>query len=130
MHTLERPVFLYDADCGICEQGTQRMRTRMRPPVDIIAWQDADLQSLGVAVDEVLFSPVFVRTDGTHVTGVRSMLSVMASTGAAGRRRAAVLGSRALLPLIEAAFRAFYRNRHRLPGGTDACRLPGVDHAH
>lgn len=120
------PVFLYDADCGVCERGAQRMRARFAPPVLMQPWQQADLAALGVSVDECLRSPVFVHDDGTHAIGIASMLAMMATTGERGRRRARMLGARALQPLLERAFACFYRNRHRLPGGGDACRLPAA----
>lgn len=119
-----QPIFLYDADCGICESGTQRMRERFAPPVRIQSWQQADLATLGVTVEECLRSPVFVRTDGTHEVGAASMLAMMATLGDRGRRRARILGAAPVRPLFARAFSLFYRNRNRLPGGTDACRIP------
>ena len=124
MQTLERPLFLYDADCGFCEQGTQRMRRRLNPPIDIVAYQRADLEALGVTVEECLISPVFINTDGTHVIGARSMLSVFATASPVGRAIAATLSSRVMLPRMERLFTVFYRNRHRMPGGDAACQLP------
>lgn len=124
MAMLALPVFLYDADCGICERGIQRMRARFSPPVLMQAWQQADLEVLGVTVEECLRSPVFVHASGGHEVGAASMLAMMATTGSRGRRRARLLGSPVLRPWFERAFALFYRNRHRLPGGTDACRLP------
>lgn len=127
MQTLARPLFLYDADCGFCEKGTQRMRRRLNPPIDIVAYQTADLDALGVTVEECLISPVFIRTDGSHVIGAGSMLSVFATANPVGRAIAGFLGSRMMLPRMERFFTVFYRNRHRLPGGDAACRLPEFD---
>ncbi|MCF8539907.1 MAG: DUF393 domain-containing protein [Candidatus Nanopelagicales bacterium] len=119
----ERPVFLFDGDCGVCQNGTDSIRARVRPPVDIVAYQSVDLADYGVTETDVLEGPVLVRTDGSHVIGPLGMAEMLRTARAPFR----YIGGFMLLPGVRHALRALgpamYRNRSRLPGSNDACRV-------
>lgn len=123
MKTLVRPVLLFDGDCGVCQSGTDSIRTKVKPPVDIIAYQRVDLADFGVSEADVAEGPVLVRTDGTHVIGPLGMAEMLRSARAPYR----YMGNVMLMPGLRHALRALgpvmYRNRSRLPGSNDACRV-------
>lgn len=120
---LARPIFLFDADCGVCQNGTDTIRERIAPPVDIVAYQSIDFEALGVTVEELGEGPVFVSTEGWHVVGPAAMANMMRLA----RRPYRGVGTFMLLPgmrhLMSALGPAMYRNRHRLPGSTPACEI-------
>lgn len=126
MNDLTRPMFLFDGDCGVCQNGTDSMRRRFDPPVDLVRYQSIDFQAFGVDSQEVLEGPVLVRPDGTHVVGPLAIAELLK----ASRRPYRTIGAAMLLPGIRSALRrsgpAIYRQRYRLPGSTDACRLPAA----
>lgn len=117
-----RPLFLYDADCGVCEKGTARFRSRIKPPVDLVPYQSVDLAGLGVTEAECLDGPVLVRADGTHVVGPPAVAGMLRTAGAPYR----AVGTLMDAPVVSAALRRLgpvaYRNRYRLPGAGDSCR--------
>ncbi len=125
--TRTRPIFLYDADCGVCDQGVARMRERMQPDVDFVPYGEADLDALGVTVAECELSPVLVAVDGSHVAGPQAMAGVLRTAGRPQRMAAAVMSTPPVACLLDAVFPHLYRQRHRLPGGGDTCRVPAME---
>ena len=117
------PIFLFDADCGVCQTGTDRIRQSIAPPVEIVGYQSVDLDSLGVPVADVEEGPVLVRLDGTHVVGPAAMAELLGTARAPYRQ----VGRAMQLPGIRHALAAvgpvMYRNKHRLPGASDSCRV-------
>jgi predicted DCC family thiol-disulfide oxidoreductase YuxK len=123
MKSFPRPLFLFDGDCGVCQKGTDSIRENAKPDVDMVAHQSVDLAEYGVTQADVNEGPVLVRTDGTHVVGPLAMAEVLrASTG--GFR---AMGQIMTAPGIRQALRALgpvmYRNRSRLPGANETCRI-------
>ncbi len=120
---LERPLFLFDADCGVCQDGTDAIRARVNPPVDIIASSAVDYVSLGVTREALDEGPVFVDVSGDYVVGPVGMARMLSLS----RRPYRYVGRFMLLPgvrhLLHALGPAMYRNRYRLPGSTPACEM-------
>jgi predicted DCC family thiol-disulfide oxidoreductase YuxK len=127
MKSSTRPVFLFDGDCGVCQNGTDTIRSKVKPPVDIYAYQNVDLAEYGVSETDVLEGPVFVRTDGSHVIGPLGMAEMLRSARAPFK----YMGSFMLVPGVRHTLNAvgpsMYRNRYRLPGSQDTCRVPQPD---
>lgn len=123
MKTLVRPIFLFDGDCGVCQNGTDAIRSKVKPPVDIMAYQNVELADYGVSEADVLEGPVFVRTDGSHVIGPLGMAEMLRSARAPYK----YMGNVMLIPGLRNALHALgpvmYKNRSRLPGSNDACRI-------
>lgn len=118
------PLFLFDGDCGLCENAVERMKSRIAPPIDFANYQSVDIGALGVSLASCLEGPVLVRADGTHVVGVGAMAGMLRTAGYPYRLFGRVMLVRGVLPLLTRVQAIFYRNRHRLPGGTEACRIP------
>jgi predicted DCC family thiol-disulfide oxidoreductase YuxK len=118
------PLFLFDGDCGLCQSLVDRMRKRIAPPIDFVTYQSVDIAALGVSLASCLEGPVLVRTDGTHVVGVDAMAGMLRTAGYPYRLFVRVMLALGVLPLLTRVQAIFYRNRYRLPGGTEACRIP------
>lgn len=116
-------MFLFDGDCGVCQNGTDTIRDKVQPPVDITAYQSVDLAEYGVDESEVLEGPVLIRTDGTHVVGPLAMAEMLASSRAPFK----FMGKFMLAPGIRTVLRTvgpvMYRNRGYLPGANESCRI-------
>lgn len=120
---LTRPVFLFDADCGICQTGTDRIRERIAPPVEIVGYQSVDLDSLGVSEADVEEGPVLVRADGTHVVGPGAMAELLAASRSPYRQAGRTMQLPGVRQVLGAVGPVMYRNKHRLPGASDSCRV-------
>jgi hypothetical protein len=121
---LDRPVFLFDADCGVCQDGTDLIRARIAPPVDIVGHQTVDHDALGVSDAELEEGPVFVSPEGWHVVGPLAMAQMFRLA----RRPYRGIGTIMLLPGVRHVLKALgptmYRNRDRLPGASGSCSVP------
>jgi predicted DCC family thiol-disulfide oxidoreductase YuxK len=124
MYSISQPLFLFDGDCGVCQNGTASMRRRFDPPVDMSAYQCVDLSAYGITDDEVLEGPVLVRVNGSHVVGPLAIAEMLRIS----RRPYRTLGVAMLLPgvsqLLHSIGPSVYRQRHRLPGASETCRIP------
>ncbi|MEV4947673.1 DUF393 domain-containing protein [Streptomyces sp. NPDC053755] len=121
-----RPVLLFDGDCGFCGRSIEVLRRTVRPRVDLVPWQCADLAALGVTEDRADREVLWISPAGTVLGGPRALSAVLMS----GRRRWWGLGLVLRLPPVAWPARGVYRviakNRHRMPGGTSACSLPAA----
>ncbi|MFE3190320.1 thiol-disulfide oxidoreductase DCC family protein [Nocardia sp. NPDC059240] len=123
--TTGRPLVVFDGDCAFCTASVERIRERIRPEVEFVAWQRLDLAALGLTEQQVESAVQWIDGDGGRAAGARA--------GALLLRRAAlpwrVVGTVMLIPPVSwvaaGVYRLVAKNRHRLPGGTAACAFPG-----
>jgi predicted DCC family thiol-disulfide oxidoreductase YuxK len=119
----ERPVLLYDGDCSFCTTCARLVERRIRPAAAVVPWQFADLDDLGVTAEQATAAVQWVGTDGAVRSGHEAIAAMLASAGPVYRLAGRIL----LLPgvswLAAKAYAWVAANRHRLPGGTPACRL-------
>lgn len=120
---LTRPVFLFDADCGICQTGTDRIRQTIAPAVEIVGYQSVDLEALGVPVADVERGPVLVRANGTHVVGPAAMAELLATARSPYRQAGRAMQLPGIRHALGVIGPVMYRNKHRFPGVSDSCRV-------
>lgn len=118
---LGRPLFVFDGDCGVCQNGTDSMRRRFDPPVDMTPYQTADLDRLGIAPAKVLDGPILVRTDGSHVVGPMAIAEVLSASRAPYRMVGRVMRTPGIRHALIAMGPRLYEMRHRLPGAATSC---------
>lgn len=124
MDTRARPLFLFDGDCGVCQNGTDAMQARMRPPVDFRAYQSVAYSDLGVSDADILEGPVLVRADGTHAVGAAAIAEVLHLSRPPFRYAGAVMRTPGIRAALRRVGHVLYRNRGRMPGATGACAMP------
>jgi predicted DCC family thiol-disulfide oxidoreductase YuxK len=127
---VDRSTFVFDGDCAFCTSCARFIERFIRTPTTVVAWQFADLDRLGLTEAECLDAVQFV--GGTrHTAGPVAIADLLrTATGVTGRllwRPAGwLLGLRPVTALAWPGYRWVARNRHRLPGGTAACKVtPG-----
>jgi predicted DCC family thiol-disulfide oxidoreductase YuxK len=112
---------LFDGDCGFCTT-TARLAARIAPAATVTPYQRADLAGLHVREDDAVAAVQWVAADGRTYAGAAAAARLLI----AGGRHWAMLGGLLLLPVVRTVAELVYRvvaaNRHRLPGGTPACR--------
>jgi predicted DCC family thiol-disulfide oxidoreductase YuxK len=118
-----RPVLLFDGDCAFCTTCAQFVERRIRPEADVVAWQFAELAELGVTAEQATDAVQWIGVDGVVRSGHEAIAAMLGSSGPISRLAARVL----LLPGISwiavKVYAQVAANRHRLPGGTPACKL-------
>ena len=117
----KRPVLVFDGDCAFCTS-CARLLERIGPEAEVVAWQAADLDELGITAAQAAAAVRWVGADGTVRTGHEAFAAALGTAAGSVWR---ILGRALLLPgvspLAAAGYRLVARNRHRLPGGTPAC---------
>ncbi len=116
------PVLLYDGDCAFCTSCARLIERRVRPRAEVVPWQLADLETLGVSAEQATAAVQWIGVDG----GIHSGHEEIAATLGAGGPLWRPLGRFLLLPgvswLAAKAYELVAANRYRLPGGTPACK--------
>lgn len=117
-------MLIFDGDCGFCTTSARWIQARLPAGTPVEPWQSLDLDALGLTEADVTTAAYWVDASGAlH----RGHLAIGRSLIAAGGFWA-VLGRLTITPPISWIAKPVYaliaRYRHRLPGATDACRLP------
>lgn len=122
------PALIYDADCGFCTRSARWIEARWRPgAARVVASRDLDdvaLAGYGLTRADVDEAAWWIASDGTASRGDRAIgAALRAAPGWPNRlgRALALPGIRSLAPI---GYALVVRNRHRLPGATEACSVP------
>ncbi|MEU3513220.1 DUF393 domain-containing protein [Streptomyces longwoodensis] len=121
-----QPVLVFDGDCGFCTTSVDLVRRMVRPRCEVVAWQRADLASLGVTAGRAQYEALWVTPTGRVYGGAQAVAKILLSARGAWP----VLGALLTLAPVRWAAHGVYRlvaeNRGRLPGGTPACAVPAT----
>ncbi|MFF8595001.1 thiol-disulfide oxidoreductase DCC family protein [Streptomyces sp. NPDC015220] len=121
-----RALLIYDGDCGFCTRAVALLRRRIRPDCDAEPWQFTDLRAAGVTEERARHEVLWVAPDGMVLGGARAVAELLRGAGGAWSALGTVLRLPPVRPLAHRVYRLVADNRHRLPGGTPACALPGA----
>jgi predicted DCC family thiol-disulfide oxidoreductase YuxK len=112
---------LFDGDCGFCTTAAG-LAARIAPTATVVPYQRADLAVLGVREEDAADALQWVAPGGRVDSGAAAAARLLVSAGRGWKP----LGLLLLLPIVRSVAELLYRlvaaNRHRLPGGTPACR--------
>jgi predicted DCC family thiol-disulfide oxidoreductase YuxK len=113
---------LYDADCGFCTTCARWLGRH--GTCTVTAWQAVDLDALHLTEHDVTTAAWWLDASGAATASGAQAVAAALRTCAAPYR---VLGWAITLPvmrvLVGVVYRWVARNRYRLPGATDACRI-------
>lgn len=128
--TIHPPVLVFDGDCGFCTASARWLEHRLRPGVDVTPGASADLDRLGLTGADVASAAWWVQPDGTRHRGHRAIAEALAASSSwVWRLAGRLLRVPPLRWLGRPVYAVVARNRHRLPGSTDACRVSPDDPA-
>jgi predicted DCC family thiol-disulfide oxidoreductase YuxK len=115
---------VYDGDCGFCTRSAELARRILPAGSAVIAWQHADLPTLGVPAERARREVVWVSRTGRVAGGAAAVGRALIAAGFPWL----LLGTLLVVPPFRWAAQVGYRvvaaNRYRLPGGTPACAVP------
>jgi predicted DCC family thiol-disulfide oxidoreductase YuxK len=118
---------VYDGDCAICTRSVDAIaRLRLAEP-RIVAFQHADLATLGLTRARCEHELQWVGADGRVDGGAQAVARLLLASGPPWTLVGAVLRVPPFRWLAAAAYRLVADNRQRLPGGTPACALPPAE---
>ncbi len=118
---MNRPVLLYDADCGFCTAVVGWAR-RAALRADLVALTPQSAAALGVDWERAQVEVPYVDVAGQVGYGASAIVAALTAC----RFPPSLLGRLAtpLAPALQPLYRLIARNRQWLPGGTVACSLP------
>jgi len=124
--TTTRPAgtLVYDGDCAFCTRTARWVERRTDgDAVAVEPWQALDLPALGLTEEQTTTEAWWVddrgRTSGGHRAVARALVAIGGIWALAGR----LLLTRPVGWVAAPVYRLVARYRHRMPGGTDACRI-------
>ena len=126
-HGPNRPVFLYDGDCAFCTSCARFIERHIPTSAEVVPWQFADLEALGVRQAEAEASVQWIDRgppEAARAAGPAAIARLLVDAGSYWRALGLLLDLRPIRWIAGPAYRLVARNRHRLPGGTAACLLP------
>ena len=120
----DRPVLLYDGECGFCTRMVELALDRLGLDADVEPWQTADIGAFGVSRAEAEHSVQWIEPTGEISVGAQAAARLLRRAGGAW----ALLGRLLMVPPVswlgELAYRAVSALRGRLPGTTPALSRP------
>lgn len=120
----ERPVLIFDGDCGFCTRSVLWLERRAVRPMDCVPWQYADLPALGLSEEETRKAAWWVDPEGGRYGGHRAVGKALLACGGLWP----VVGRLILVPplswLAIPGYALVARFRGYLPGTTPACKRP------
>ena len=115
---------IFDGDCAFCSSCARFLSRRVTEGVAVQPWQESDLAALGLTAAQCAeaLQCVDVRA-GTTLGGHRAVAMALRGCRLPWSLIGRVIGSRPLSPFGAVVYRLVANNRHRLPGGTPACKV-------
>lgn len=117
------PVLIFDGDCAFCTTSARWGQRRLQLP-RVEPWQALDLDEFGLTEQQCSQAVQWVDRDGSARSGHRAVAAALRSAGKGWRPLGVVMEWPVVSPVMGVVYRIIAKNRHRLPGATDACRLP------
>jgi predicted DCC family thiol-disulfide oxidoreductase YuxK len=113
---------VYDADCGFCTSSADWLARHGRSSLQPA--QTLDLAAAGLTEQDVVEAAWYLRDGQPPLRGARAAAAALRDCGLPWRLLGHLIDLPPVRPLAAAVYAVVARNRHRLPGSTDACRLP------
>ena len=121
-----RGILVYDGDCGFCTRTARWLRRRVPAGVDVRPWQTLDLDALGLTEAEVRDAAYWVTPRGRRLRGEAAIAAALRTAGEPWRSAGDLILAPGIRRVAARVYDVVARNRHRFPGGTDACELPSA----
>ena len=118
-----RPLLIFDGDCGFCTTSAQFGQRRLGLE-HVEPWQFLDLDSLPVTAEQCGEAVQWVDADGTVRSAQDAVIAALRHAGGVWGVLGRLMSAPGVHQVAGVLYRLMARYRHRLPGGTPACRLP------
>lgn len=114
---------IFDGDCGFCTSTANFIKARSSVAIDIHPWQLIDVGSFGLTKKQTA-SRVYFVADGKSYAGHEALAKVLlVQPNWVFKSMGAVMMTPPFSWLASLGYLLVAKFRHRLPGGTPACKL-------
>lgn len=104
---------VFDGECGFCRCSADFLRRRVQPNCEIVAWQSANLATLGLTPERCSEAVQWV-SEGRTFSGARAIAGVLKTGAPMWRVLGGLIDLPPLRPVAGAVYRLVARNRSRL----------------
>ena len=119
-----KPVLIFDGDCGFCTTTANWIEKRSLTPLEIQPYQWAKLAGFGLTENEAA-DKVQLVVDGKIFAGHHCMAKLLLiQPNVLLKFVGAVMVMPGVDPISAKVYEWVAANRHKLPGGTPACKMP------
>ncbi|MGH9137008.1 MAG: thiol-disulfide oxidoreductase DCC family protein [Acidimicrobiales bacterium] len=119
-----KAVLVYDGDCAFCTRSARWAADRLAAgDADVEPYQQLDLPALGLTEAEADAAAWWVDREGRRYRGHRAVAAALRAIGGLWGVVGLVISVPPVSWLSAATYAWVARNRHRMPGGSDACQL-------
>jgi predicted DCC family thiol-disulfide oxidoreductase YuxK len=108
---------VYDADCGFCTRSARWVDDRP------VAWQSLDLDAVGATREQADNFAGWLEDGRIRALGAPAIAAALRARGGWTRLLGSLIDLPGVRRLAAVVYRLVAANRHRLPGGTEACRI-------
>jgi predicted DCC family thiol-disulfide oxidoreductase YuxK len=108
---------VYDADCGFCTRSARWVDTAP------VAWQHLDLVEVGATREQAAQYVGWLVDGRIRALGAPAIAAALRARGGWTRPVGVLMDLPGVRRLAAMVYPVVARNRHRLPGGTEECRL-------
>ncbi|WP_406280186.1 thiol-disulfide oxidoreductase DCC family protein [Embleya sp. NBC_00896] len=119
-----RPVLVYDGDCGFCTRAVEFAQKYIPFDADVVAWQFAELEELGVEQHRAEHEILWVTPVGTIYGGHNAVAKLFMNAGGPWAFAGGALRVQPVSIAAHGVYRLVADNRDRMPGGTPSCAMP------
>jgi len=117
---------IFDGDCAFCAKSSLFGQKRLRNSgsISIVAWQSiADLAEFGLTREQVEKRVYFIADKGQAFGGAQALGKFAQHMKFPWSVLGFLLSKKPVAVLVEPFYLLVARNRHKLPGATDACKI-------
>lgn len=115
---------IFDGDCGFCSRCARFVSRRLPTSAEVKPWQRIDLAAYGVTPQQTQHELVWVAADGRISGGAQAIARLLLDCGGLWAVPGALLRVPPFRWIGHWLYRLVANNRYRMPGSTEACRLP------
>jgi len=116
-------LLIFDGDCGFCTSSAHWFDDRLNESGRIAPWQGLDLDEYGLSEQDVTTAAYWVE-DGVSHRGPDGFVLALGHTNGIWKLAGKILGVPPVLWLAHRVYPIIAKYRHKLPGATEACRMP------
>jgi predicted DCC family thiol-disulfide oxidoreductase YuxK len=118
------PVLIFDGDCAFCTSSAEWIQRRLPAVVHVEPWQRIDLHQFGLTEQNVMTAVYWVDDRRRTYRGDEAIAKALVAAGGGWKPVGWLLQVPGVSLLAAIGYKIVSKNRHRLPGGTPACKLP------
>lgn len=117
-------MLIFDGDCGFCTTSARWIEDRLPSETAVEPWQGLDIDAYGLTEADVTTAAYWIDADGTAHRGHRAIELALKQAGMPWRAAGTLIGLPPFSWIAPIVYSLVAKYRYKLPGATDACRLP------